>query len=429
MAKNSVSVTELANRLRSAGIKGVAQRGVRALYRRLDVASIDFTIRPHEIADSTRLPEWRSEAATTDGPPRVGFVCTAPGAGSGGHTTLFRMIKGLEERGYPCTLFLYDPHDGDLGRREAVVREHWPWLSATIRSANESFDSVDAIVASSWETAHLIASRVNGPAARLYFAQDYEPFFYPHGSLYAFAEDSYRFGLRTIALGHMVASHVRENGIDVDFAPFGCDTDVYSLHNRGPRSGVVFYAKPDNDRRGYLLGKAALEIFHRQHPNVDIHVYGDPVADWTIPVVRHNRLSPPQLNNLYNQSIGGLALSFTNISLVAEELLAAGAIPVINDSASAKADLANTQAVWVQPTPGGLAEGLSRIVHESSDRSHALDAARQVRKGWGPAQEVVATVVRDELARVAPEALSVSSEVPLAEPTSDGVIQAEAASR
>lgn len=392
-------MSELSSRLRSAGIRGVAQRGVRALYRRLDVPSIEFTIRPEDLTDSTHLPDWRSQPGPAGDGRRIGFVCTAPGAGSGGHTTLFRMVRGLEERGYSCTLFLYDPHNGDLRRREAVIREGWPWLEAAVRSADDSFDEVDAIVASSWETAHLVASRAEGPAARLYFAQDYEPFFYPRGSLYAFAEDSYRFGLRTIALGNMVATEVRAHAVEVDFAPFGCDTETYTLHNHGPRSGVVFYAKPDNDRRGYLLGKAALEIFHRQHPEVAIHVYGDPVADWDIPVVRHNRLSPGQLNDLYNQAIGGFALSFTNISLVAEEMLAAGSIPVINDSPLARADLTNTQAVWVPPTPGGLADGLARIVRESVDGTRAIDAARQVRQGWGPAQSVVAAVVEEELAR------------------------------
>lgn len=401
MGTEQIRVAEVVRKLRAAGIKGVAQRGVRALYRRLDVPSIDFSIRPEDLADSTRLPR-RAEftSSTSNEIPRIGVVCAPPGPGSGGHTTLFRMVQGLEDRGYSCTLLLYDAHQGEMTRREAVIRQSWPWLSANVANVDDGLGDVDAVIASSWESAHVVASRPDGPAARLYFVQDFEPYFYPHGSLYTYAEDSYRFGFRTIALGNMVASLVRDEGVTVDVAPFGCDTETYSLRNREQRSGVVFYAKPGNDRRGYMLGKATLHLFHRMHPEVDIHIYGDPVADWEIPVVRHGRLTPTQLNDLYNRTIGGLALSFTNISLVAEEMLAAGAIPVINDSTLARADLENPEAVWSVPTPGGLAEGLARIVEQASDPTHPVEAARHVRQGWGPAQQIVADVVFDELRRL-----------------------------
>src|SRR5664279_1228217 len=56
------------------------------------------------------------------------------------------------------------------------------------------------------------------------------------------------------------------------------------------------------------------------------------------PVVRHDRLRPAALNELYNQSIAGLAMSFTHILLVAEEMLAAGVIPIVNESAYSRAD-------------------------------------------------------------------------------------------
>jgi hypothetical protein len=323
-----------------------------------------------------------------------------PGAGSGGHTTLFRMVAGLEERGNACTLFLYDPKGGDIARHAATIRKHWPDMAAEIRDVREGFDGIDAIVASSWETAHVLVGRAEQVPARLYFVQDFEPMFYPRGSLYAFAEDSYRFGLRTIALGDMVAKEVAALGVDVDVAPFGCDTEVYHRTGVSERSGVIFYAKPDNDRRGYLLGKRALELFHQRHPEQEIHVYGDPVADWTIPVTHHSRLSPADLNDLYNRTIGGLAMSFTNISLVAEEMLAAGAIPVVNDSSLARADLPNAEAVWAAPTPSGLVDALCSVVESHGHIERAARAASQVRSGWRPAQAIVSRVIAEELSRV-----------------------------
>lgn len=410
MSDSWVRPGELFRRVRQVGVRGVAQRISRDVYARLDAAAIDFTILDDDLVDSAHADFVRAQddallpaGARRAGALRIGFLCTAPGPGSGGHTTLFRMVKGLEDRGFTCVLFLYDPHGGDPRRRAAVIRTHWPELAAEIRSADE-IDEVDAIVASSWETAHVLVSRVRGRLARLYFVQDFEPFFYPRGSLYSFAEDSYRFGLRTVALGNMVASLVGEYSENIDVAPFGCDTDVYSLDAgtaAARRTGVIFYAKPDNDRRGYLLGKRALEVFHRANPAQEIHVYGDPVPDWTIPVTRHGRMTPTELNGLYNRVVGGLALSFTNISLVAEEMLAAGAIPVINESALARADLPNPEAAWAAPTPNALANALSDLfVGDAATAARARQAAAGVRRGWGQTQTIVADAVLDEVAKV-----------------------------
>ena len=54
------------------------------------------------------------------------------------------------------------------------------------------------------------------PMRRLYFIQDFEPYFYGRGSMYSLAEDSYRFGFRCIALGQMVAGTLRS---EVGIAP------------------------------------------------------------------------------------------------------------------------------------------------------------------------------------------------------------------
>lgn len=388
-----MSPWQLYRRVRDSGVSGIAQRLAWEAYRRFDGASVDFVLREQDIADSRRLRLVQPTSPVASGQiARVGWVCTPPGPGSGGHTTLFRMVAGLEALGTQCTLFLYDPRGGDVERHRATIRTHWPHMLADVRDATAGITGVDAAIASSWETAHVLASHSDGPLARLYFVQDYEPFFYPHGATSALAEDTYRFGFRTIALGHMVASHIAELGVDVDVAPFGCDTDVYSLSNTGARAGVVCYAKPGNHRRGYLLAKLALTAFHRRHPEQEIHVYGEQVRGWDIPITQHGKLAPAELNDLYNRSIGGLALSFTNISLVAEEMLAAGTIPIVNDSPDSRADLPNEHVEWALPTVGGIADALSRVV-EGGHPDRSARAAGSVRRGWGPAQGVVAAAV------------------------------------
>ena len=235
---------------------------------------------------------------------------------------------------------------------------------------------------------------------RLYFVQDYEPLFYPRGSEYALAEDTYRFGFRRIALGEMVAGLLAVlDGDRPDVVPFGCDLSVYgpTVHET-QRSGVVFYCKPDVARRGYTLGRLALEEFHRRHPEQEIHVYGEIVRKLSMPVTMHDRMTPAELNELYNRTIAGLALSFTNISLVAEEMLAAGTIPVVNDSAYARADLGSDFARWAVPTPGALAAALCAAVERDDRDAHARAAAESVRgRSWEPAREQVVRILEDEV--------------------------------
>ncbi len=386
--------------VRSDGPRGLAQRLTRYAYGRLGAAALDQPLFDDDISDSTRLdlaiPEHRQPRSQ---PLRIGWVMTPPQAGSGGHTTLFRMVEAVERAGHKCDLFLYDRYGGDARGHERVIRDWWPNVRAEIHDASAGISGVDACVASSWDSAHVLARRGTGPMRRLYFVQDFEPYFYPRGSMYSLAEDSYRFGFRTIALGEMVARLLRsEVGISPDVTEFGCDTSVYRpLHGR-VRTGVVFYARPDVPRRGFWLARLALQQFHERHPEVDIHFYGAEVSGLTFPATQHGRLAPAELNELYNSSIAALAMSFTNISLVAEEMLAAGVIPVVNDSPHSRADLVNDHVAWANPTPLSLAAALSTVVTRPDREAAAWAASESVRQfGWTRAEAAAVRIIEDEV--------------------------------
>ncbi|KRC62786.1 hypothetical protein ASE14_02925 [Agromyces sp. Root81] len=399
-----VSIAEIGSRLRREGARGVLRRAAYELYRRTGAAELESAIAEADLADPLDARLLPGPRPHRDGEPiTVGWLCTAPGPGSGGHTTLFRMIAGTEARGIASTVYLYDARGGDVRRHERLIRENWPWLRAEVRdaAAAPAFDGMEAMVASSWETAHVLASRGTAPMARLYFVQDFEPLFHPHGSVRALAEDSYRFGFRTIALGEMVQAELAAIDVGSILAPFGRDGDAYRLILDGSsRSGIVFYAKRGNDRRGYLLGKLALHAFHGMHPEQEIHIVGDRVSDWRVPVIQHGTLSPEQLNELYNRVVGGPALSFTNITLVVEEMLASGAIPVVNDTVHSRAVLHHPDAVWAPSSPGRIALALAQLV-ESEDNldhaAHAADFSARHGVGWDLAQEVVAATILEEV--------------------------------
>lgn len=391
------SLGGLAGKLRREGPRGIVRRAVRRAYQRVDAGTLDFGLLPDDIADSTRLEMALVPPVPHGRPLVVGWLTTPPAAGSGGHTTMFRMVEALERAGHRCVVLLYDRHHGSTAAQAAVIRESWAGVRADVRSVDDGFDGLDACVATGWESAHVLAARPTAPLHRFYFIQDYEPLFSPHGSEYELAADSYRFGFTNIALGEMVHRRLREDlGVASELVPFSCDTAVYSLHNDAERSGVVFYAKPGLARRGYRLGTLALAEFHRRHPEQPIHVYGSLVPDLGGPVIHHGRLAPEELNALYNRCIAGLAMSFTNISLVAEEMLAAGCVPVVNSSLDSRADLDNPHVGWALPTPGGIADALADAVEAADIPARAAAAAASVRSDdWAIPRDGVRRIIED----------------------------------
>lgn len=391
----------LAGRARDMGPSELARRVARRAYQRLGAEELEFPLLEGDVADSTRLDlPVPTRRPGRDAPLRIAWISEPPARGSGGHTTMFRMIQGLERAGHSCELLLYDRYGGDLDSHRRVVRSGWPFVEAPVRSVDDGLGGFDACVATAWSTAHVLARRSAGtPVRRLYFAQDFEPFFYPRGDRYALAEDSYRFGFRTVAVGHMAADLIAPvAGRRPDVAEFGCDTEVYRLTSAGGRDAAVLYLNPSSERRGLRLALLAMAELHRRHPEVEIATFGGDRVDLPFPATRLGVQTPEALARLYNRSITGLALSFTNISLIAEELLACGVIPVVNDHPYARADLAHPDVRWALPTPGALADELCAAVEAPDREERARRAAAAVRSGhWAPAQAVLVAAVEDEV--------------------------------
>jgi hypothetical protein len=345
--------------LRDEGARGLRRRLVRYGHRLLGEQQEQLPLHPSDVADSTRLrtPE---PIAGTAGPLRIAWITTPPVGGSGGHTTMLRMVEGLEKAGHATSLYLYDTFRGDLAHQERVIRAHWPGVTASVHDAQDGLGAADVWIATSWETAHVLASRAPAGGRRMYFVQDYEPYFYPRGALYALAEDTYRFGFTGITAGAWLAQELSTQfGMACGHFEFGADTHVYSVTNTGDRNGVVFYAKPSVARRGHEIGMLALERFAADHPDARIHLFGGSAENVPFPAQMHGWVTPGELNKIYNSSRVGLSLSFTNVSLIPWELLASGVIPVVNDAHHNRMVLRNEHVAWATPSPGAIADALS----------------------------------------------------------------------
>jgi hypothetical protein len=322
----------------------------------------------------------------------VGWIMSPPGANSGGHQNIFRFLKFLEDAGHEVRIYLYsaiDPHTPAEVRALVAGSSSYAKLRASIEYYPETGlpADVDALFATSWETAYR-SYRDPSRARRFYFVQDFEPLFYPMGSEAVLAENTYRFGFLGITAGHWLAEKLsRDYGMKTAAFDFGSDGSHYSLVNRGARSSVFFYARPETPRRGFELGVMALDLFARDRPGHTIITAGQDLRRLSIPFAYENlgNVQVSRLNEVYNRSAAALVMSLSNLSLLPLELLAAGVIPVVNDGENNRLVSDNPFIEYTPPIPRALADRLISIVDRTDLAAHAAEAAASV----GPADWAV----------------------------------------
>jgi hypothetical protein len=376
------------------GLSGAASRMAGRVERKLAGGSTEAVfLHLEDAVDPARQSVPAAPQPVRGRPLRIGWLSVPPSGGSGGHTTMFRMLESLEAAGHECVLYLYDVHDGDIAANERTVRKYWPQIRAQVRDVRDGLEPLDAWVATSWETAHVLAARPQAGGRRFYFVQDYEPYFYARSSQAVLAEATYRFGFHGITAGRWLAQKLGQDfGMDCYSFEFGTDTKIYHREADAVRTGVVFYAKPDVPRRAYSLGILALAGFVAEHPDVPIHLFGHDVGRLPFPAISHGRMTPAELNELYNTCRVGLSLSLTNVSLIPWELLAAGVIPVVNDAEHNRMVLDNEFVHWAPLSTAALSDALGQAYAAmSAPALSAAAAASILETSWN---DVAAGVAR-----------------------------------
>lgn len=386
--------------VREQGVRSLSARALRTAAKRLGAEAEVFPVRWEDVraADVSAHKPVVVPPILADGSLTVNWISTPPAPGSGGHTTMFRLIQHLESLGHTCRLYLYDVYGSRAVDHEPVIRSAYPGFRGGIFDATEGMADAHAVFATAWMTAY---PAFNDPCAgkRFYLVQDYEPWFFPVGGLSALAENTYRMGFHGFTAGRFLAEKLRTDvGMAADWFDFGCDTDRYHLRDDGARDGVVFYARRLAPRRAIEVGLLALEVFAEQHPDVVIHTYGEKIGSLGPRHVDHGLITPDELNAIYNRCYAGLTLSMTNVSLVPHEMLAAGCIPVVNEAAHNRVVLENDHVRYTQATPHDLARALSDVVTTPDFAALARAASASVSgRSWDAAGHELEKVLRREL--------------------------------
>lgn len=388
------------------GLAGAADRLRNKAATALEPAMARRIVRDEDIlnADLDNVPKWPFEPPEEGEVIWLNWLMTAPNAGSGGHTTIFRIIRHLEENGYRSRVYFYDARMASIEPYVTALRGYYGFHGPVSRFEGTMLPA-HGVFATSWPTAY---ASYSSPSAgkRFYFVQDFEPDFYAVSADRILSENTYRMGFHAITAGRWLAQKLdNDYGMAADPFEFGCDTSHYFKRDL-PRTGIAFYARPGTPRRGYEIGILALQLFAAKRPDIGIHLYGESVDSLPFKAKNHGLASPMALNDLYNICYAGLSLSLTNVSLVPLEMLAAGCIPVLNDAPHNRMVIDDPRVHYAEPTPQALARRLEAIVDMPEFASYSLAAAESQRGlHWAGAGEAVDRALRRALHNTSGSAL------------------------
>lgn len=200
--------------------------------------------------------------------------------------------------------------------------------------------SSDVGIATLWGTAYLLL-RFNQTKRKFYFLQDYEPLFYPAGSISSQVEATYRFGFYGIANTLTIQQIYKQQygGTSACFTPC-VDTGVFypspGTNAVGEPVTVFFYGRPAHPRNGFELGAQALRLLKRRlGDRIRVVAAGDRwnprTHDLQGVVENLGLLNYEKTAELYRTCQVGLVMMFTcHPSYLPLELMASGCLVVSN---------------------------------------------------------------------------------------------------
>jgi glycosyltransferase involved in cell wall biosynthesis len=328
---------------------------------------------------------------------RVAVVVPQFRRGSGGHSTIMHLLRGLEARGHTCSVWVEDSDgthaDQEPAETEQLFRDWFGGLSGDVHASFDAWRGADVVLATGWQTVHRVL-RLGGARTRGYLVQDHEPEFFGTSAERTWAEQTYGLGLPCVAASPWLARLLRERyGARADAFDLGIDHGVYAPVVGADRrtDSVCFYARAVTPRRAVPLGLLALRELAARRPELRIVLFGEarPIAAG-FEHVDAGVLAGPQLAELYRESTIGLVLSMTNPSLVPTEMLACG-LPVVDlDSDSMRETFGAEGPIALAPfDPLALAAMIERLLDDEADRERRATAglALAAERTWPQASE------------------------------------------
>lgn len=304
---------------------------------------------------------------------KIAWVMPPISRGSGGINTILRNAEALVARGCQCDFFF--PACQDLSLTEQSVRESFiAWYGYSFPcgvevNTREIDCSYDAAIATFWTTAQFVASQ--SIANKIYFVQDWEPWFYPMGYEYIVAANSYALDLQVITIGRWLAEKCdrycekRQRARNTDFC---ADLSIYRDLGTEKERAICAIFQPEKPRRATKLLLDALSICKKLNPDLVVYLYGSEGQGCPDDFVNLGLLSTRECNDLYNRCLCGISISLSNPSRIPFEMMAAG-LPVVEIYGEQTLyDLPGEACLLSRPDAASLATAINRLLDDSSLR-------------------------------------------------------------
>ena len=347
--------------------------------------------------------------------------------GAGGHMTIFRIINQLEKHDIKNNIFICGPliHRKKVSQFKQAINNHFLPLNADIfigtdnlkekiSAANNHQNIMEAIVATSWETAYeakkyLVDNNSSNKIKGFYFVQDFEPDFHAKGSKYLFAENTYKLGLHGITAGPWLKKLLQEKyNMKSDYFDLAYDNQVYKPAEKvladtsdPNKFKICFYARPVTPRRAFELGIQSFRLALKEHKDLEIHFFGADTSFYDAPFkyIDHGVLSAEELSDLYSQMDLGVVFSLTNHSLIPKEMMACD-LPVLELNLESNRHIfKDGENIFLSnPDPISIAKSISEIKNNSEKRKKiAQNAQNYVQQfSWEKSGEMVLDIVKKQ---------------------------------
>lgn len=268
---------------------------------------------------------------------RILFVVERMAKYSGGQTSMLRLGTELAKLGHEVGYVVYKPQTkSDM--EEIAASNLTGYLGRMYTNKQLEGIKSDIVVATSWDT---VAFTKKIPGYKMYFIQDYEPYFFSFGELFLMAKKTYEQGLHMVSLGAWNKEMIEKNChpvSPVDYVEFPYESAEYPHYKRdydsySKKKEIVvavylkYYGKRLPNITQHML-KQVKEKFLSDGIKLTLLYYGEDKSFRTEGGENLGMLTKKELLSLYRRADFGMVASMSNVSLVPYEMIATG-LPLI----------------------------------------------------------------------------------------------------
>jgi glycosyltransferase involved in cell wall biosynthesis len=316
----------------------------------------------------------------------------------GGIKTILRFAAGFKSQNNTIsTFFIQDSHlneDTILKIRQDFPDLHSAEFQTFTLGSKLDLSSFDLGVATLWTTAYQLNS-AQGCARRIYLVQDYEPDFYPSGTLQLLAFESYRLNLMKICNTKGLSQVLIGKGIDAQYFEPGLDYSIFNFEDR-ERSGkpiqIFFYMRPGHSRNCFEMNVALIKMLKKSYGSrIEIICGGSNFSAERFGLeglIKQIGLLPYSKNgDLYRSiDIGVSLMASSHPSYPTIEMMACGVALVTNYNFSTEWLFNNAGCKFVPANPVVMLKEISDLIEDDELRnatgSKSAEFIRQNFEDW-----------------------------------------------